>query len=215
MARNRYLSDGEINKRLQKEDNSEVNDDEIDVDDSVQDPSYSPNEDSEDDDEFDIGYNLERMQLEEEEENSAASDDEEKDEPSQVQWSYYNNRTQLFPYIGQGGLNVTLTNNINSQQIYERLVDQDVISLIVRKTNLYAQQCTSSHTTRSSSQTVWKPTNNEEIKKFLGTNYLDGSREEGKDCQLLVNQSFVQERICTQYYVSQSLSRVAEVYPLC
>ena len=71
MARNRYLSDGEINKRLQ-EDNSEANDDKIDVDDSVQDPSYSPNEDSEDDDEFDIGYNLERMQLEEEEENSAA-----------------------------------------------------------------------------------------------------------------------------------------------
>ena len=168
MARNRYLSDGEINKRLQEEDNFEANDDEIDVDDSAQDPSYSLNEDSEDDDEFDIGYNLERMQLEEEEENSAVSDDEENDEPSQVQWSDYNNRTQSFPYIGQGGLNVTLPNNINSQQIYERLVDKDVISLIVRETNLYAQLCTSSHTTRSSSQTVWKPTNDEEIKKFLG-----------------------------------------------
>ena len=82
MARNRYLSDGEINKMLKEEDNSEANDD------SVQDPSYSPNEDSDDDDEFYIGYNLERMHLEEEEENSAASDDEENDEPSQVQWSY-------------------------------------------------------------------------------------------------------------------------------
>ena len=153
MARNRYLNDGEINKMLQ-EDNFEANDDEIDVDDSVQDPCYSPDEDSDNDDEFDIGYNLERMHLEEEEENSAASDDEENDEPSQVQWSDYNNRTQSFPYIGQGGLNVTLPNNINSQQIYERLVDQDVISLIVRETNIYAQQCISSHTTRSSSQTV-------------------------------------------------------------
>ena len=103
MARNRYLSDGEINKMLQEENNSKVNDDEIDVDDSVQDPSYSRNEDSKDDDEFDIGYNLERMQLEEEEENSAASDDEENDEPSQVQWSDYNSITQSFPYIGQGG----------------------------------------------------------------------------------------------------------------
>ena len=46
MAKNRYLSDGEIYKMLQEEDNSEANDDEIDVDDSVQDPSYSPNEDS-------------------------------------------------------------------------------------------------------------------------------------------------------------------------
>ena len=130
MARNSYLSNGEINKMLQKENNSEANDDEIDVDDSVQDPSYSPCENYEDDDEFDIGYNLKRMQLEKEE-NSTASDDEENDDPSQVQWSNYNNRTQSFPYIGQGGINVTLPNNINSQQIYKRLVDQDVISLIV------------------------------------------------------------------------------------
>ena len=35
MARNRYLSDGEFIEMLQ-EDNSEANDDEIDVDDSVQ-----------------------------------------------------------------------------------------------------------------------------------------------------------------------------------
>ena len=103
MARNRYLSDGEINKMLQKEDNSEANDGEIDVDDSVQDPTCSPNEDSDDNDEIDIGYNLERMHLEEQE-NSAAPGDEENNEPSQVQWSDYNNRTQLFPYIGQGGL---------------------------------------------------------------------------------------------------------------
>ena len=79
MTRNRYLSDGEITEMLQ-EDNSEANDDEIDVNDSVQDPSYSPNEDNVDDDEFDLGYNLERMHLEEE--NSAASDDKENDEPS-------------------------------------------------------------------------------------------------------------------------------------
>ena len=115
MTRNRYLSDGEINKMLQEENNSEANDDEIDVDDSVQDLSYSPNEESDDNDEFDIGYNLERMHLEEKEENSAASDNEENDKPSQVQWSDYNNRTQSFPYIGQRGLNVTLPNNINSQ----------------------------------------------------------------------------------------------------
>ena len=73
-----------------------------------------------------------------------------------------------FPILGKGGLNITLPNNINSQQIYEHLVDQDVISLIVGETNLYVQQCTSSHTTHSSSQTVWKPTNDEELKKFLG-----------------------------------------------
>ena len=42
MTRNRYLSDGVINKMLQEEDNSEANDDEIDVDDFVQDSSYSP-----------------------------------------------------------------------------------------------------------------------------------------------------------------------------
>ena len=180
MARNRYLSDGEINKMLQEEDNSKANDDEIDVDDSVQDPSYSPNEDNDNNDAFVIGYNLERMHLEEEEENSAASDDEKNDEPSQVQWSDYNNRTQSFPYIAQGGLNVTLSNNINSQQIYERLVDQDVISLIVRKTNLYVQQCTSTHTTRSSSQTVWKPTNGEKIKKFLGLIIWMGLVKKGK-----------------------------------
>ena len=100
MARNRYLSDGEINKMLQEEDNSEANDDEIDVDDSVQDPSYSPNEDSDDDDEFDIGYNLERMHLEEEEENSAASDDEENDEPSQVKYSVVQWSSQV-KYSGQ------------------------------------------------------------------------------------------------------------------
>ena len=52
-------------------------------------------------------------------------------------------------------------------------------------------------------------------KKVFRTNYLNGSRKEGEDCQLLVNQSFVQERSCTQYYVLPSLSRVAEVYPLC
>ena len=179
MARNRYLSDGEINKMLQEEDNFEANDDEIDVDDSVQDPSYSPNEDSDDDDEFDVGYNLERMHLEEEE-NSAASDDEENDEPSQVQWSDYNNRTQSFRYIGKGGLNVTLPNNINSQQIYKSLVDHDVILLIVRETNLYAQRCTSSHTTHSSSQTVWKPTNDKEIKKFLGLIIWMGLVKKGK-----------------------------------
>ena len=179
MARKRYLSDEKIAEMLQEEDNSEANDDEIDVDDSVQDPSYSPNEDSYDNDEFDIGSNLERMQLKEEE-NSAASDDEENDEPSQVQWSDYNNRTQSFPYIGQGGLNVTLPNDINPQQIYERLVDQDVISLIVQETNLYGQQCTSSRTTHSSSQTVWKPTNDEEIKKFLGLIVWMGFVKKGK-----------------------------------
>ena len=103
MTRNRYLSDGEITEMLQEEDNSKANDNQIDVDDSVQDPSYSPNEDSDDDDEFDLGYNLERMHLEEEEENDAASDDEENDEPSQVKWSDYNNKTQSFPYNGQGG----------------------------------------------------------------------------------------------------------------
>ena len=70
MARNRCLSDCEITKMLQEEDNSEANDDKIDYDDSVQNPSYSPNEDSDDQDEFDIGYNLEKMHLEEE--NSAA-----------------------------------------------------------------------------------------------------------------------------------------------
>ena len=179
MARNRFLSDGEITEMLQ-EDNSEASDNEIDFDDSVQDPSYSPNEDSDDDDEFDVRSNLERMHLEEEEENSAASDAEENDEPSQVQWSDYNNRTQSFPYIGQGGLNVTLPNDINPQQIYERLVDQDVISLIVRETNLYAQQCTSSRTTRSSSPAVWKPTNDEEIKKFLGLIIWMGLVKKGK-----------------------------------
>ena len=157
-----------------------ANDDEIDVDDSVQNPSYSPNENSDDDDEFDIGYNLERIHLEEEEENSAASDDEENDEPSQVQWSDYNNRTKSFSYIGQGGLNVTLPNNINSQQIYKCLVDQDVISLIVQETNLYALQCTSSYTKRSLSQTVWKPINEEEIKKFLGLIIWMGLVKKGK-----------------------------------
>ena len=39
MTRNRYLSDGEITEMLQEADNSEANDDEIDVDDSVQDPN--------------------------------------------------------------------------------------------------------------------------------------------------------------------------------
>ena len=39
MTRNRYLNDGEITEMLQEEDNSETNDDEIDVDDSVQDPN--------------------------------------------------------------------------------------------------------------------------------------------------------------------------------
>ena len=165
---------------LQEEDNSEANNDEIDVDNSVQDPSYSPNEDSDDNDKFDIRYNLERMYLEEEEENSTTSNDEENNEPSQVQWSDYNNRTQSFPYIEQGGLNVTLPNDINPQQIYERLVDQDVISLVVRETNFYAHQSTSSRTTRSSSQTVWKLTNDEEIKKFLGLIIWMGLVKKGK-----------------------------------
>ena len=101
MARKTYLSDGEITEMLQ-EDNSKANDDEIDVDDSVLDLHYSCNEDSDNDDEFDIGSNLERMHQEEKEEN-VASDVVENDEPSQIQWSDYNNKTQLFPYIGDGG----------------------------------------------------------------------------------------------------------------
>ena len=108
MARNRYLSDDEITEMLQEEDNSEANDDEFDLDNSLQDPSYSPNEDSDDDNMVDIGSDLERMHEEEEEENSATSDDEENDDPNQVQWSDYDNRTQSFPSIGQRELNVTL-----------------------------------------------------------------------------------------------------------
>ena len=56
------------------------------------------------------------------------------------------------------------------QQIYERLFDQDVISLIVQEAKL----CSKSNTEHiiayytSSSQTLWKPTNDEKIKKFLG-----------------------------------------------
>ena len=59
MARKKYLS--KITEMLPEEDNSEANDDEIDLDDSVQNPSYSPNEDSDDDDMLDIESDLEKM----------------------------------------------------------------------------------------------------------------------------------------------------------
>ena len=131
-------------------------------DDSDIDPNYSPDEDD-NDEEQDIQDLLADMAIDEEEEEDGINEN-----INRPIWTEFQNRTSNFAYTGNGGLRRTIPADITPAQVFNLLVDDEVITEIVNETNTYALQCISAQPNTRSSTNQWKPTDKEEILKYLG-----------------------------------------------
>ena len=84
------------------------------------------------------------------------------------------------PFIGNSGVNVNLQNNTNVAKIFESFIEDEIIELIVNKTNKYSanyidEKRRSGKMRRKSRDLLWKePTNPREVRVVLGIVILQG-----------------------------------------
>ncbi|XP_043496863.1 piggyBac transposable element-derived protein 1-like [Polistes fuscatus] len=91
-------------------------------------------------------------------EENIENDNEKETKMEYSKWSEFSGRQKIFPFTGTSGINVKLPNTINPYEVFSLFVNEEVINLIVKETNRYAER----------SVHHWKPTNPNEIKKFMG-----------------------------------------------
>lgn len=91
-------------------------------------------------------------------EENIENDNEKETKMEYSKWSEFRGRQKIFPFTGTSGINVKLPNTINPYEVFSLFVNEEVINLIVKETNRYAER----------SVHHWKPTNPNEIKKFMG-----------------------------------------------
>lgn len=88
---------------------------------------------------------------------------------TEVNWTEFSSRQKTFTFTGKSGIQQNISSDISCLDTYLLFVDNDIIDLIVKETNQYAQEILDkTAVTRSSRKKQWVPTTNLEIKKFLG-----------------------------------------------
>ena len=91
---------------------------------------------------------------------------------AQPDWGPVQSSTRSFPFTGEEKLAVlpeTDASGIKPIDIYNLILTEDIVSMIVTETNRYAQQVIDdSQLTRRSRLHAWKDTNNAEIRKYIG-----------------------------------------------
>lgn len=86
----------------------------------------------------------------------------------QSNWNDYHGRHKEFSFTRASGLQIDLDANITPLQTFSKIVDDEVLNLIVTETNRYAHQCLSIRRPSSSRRpNIWKTTDKEEMKKIL------------------------------------------------
>ena len=142
-----------------------------DIDDSDNDPNFSPNKHDED-----LYQVLHQLALNKEQEHEEDFVGESVETQS---WNIWTGKQQRFPYTGQGKLKIDLSSDISPKRIFAKLVDLEVLTLIVNETNRYALQNEASNCRRSSGDQQWKPTDVQEMIKLLGLNISIGLDRRG------------------------------------
>jgi hypothetical protein len=85
------------------------------------------------------------------------------------EWNKFSYRQKDFSFSGTSGLNKQIPENSTPFDIFSLFVDDEILNLLVVETNRYAEQRINGGIYSSNSRIQnWKPTNSEEIKKFLG-----------------------------------------------
>ncbi|XP_029054531.2 piggyBac transposable element-derived protein 4-like [Osmia bicornis bicornis] len=86
-----------------------------------------------------------------------------------IQWKEFTGKQKSFEFTGKSGLLVELPSNITAGETLSLFLNEQVIDLMVKETNRYAENKLD-HNTSSEQARInrWKPTNSEEIKIFLG-----------------------------------------------
>ena len=106
------------------------------------------------------------MQLEIGSSNEEVSDD---DMDSQAWNEIESESDEEFHGLIEEGTSISEDNTINPIDCYRHFITDEIIDLMVRETNRYAQQYLQNHeTSRRSICHQWKPTTNEEMLKFFG-----------------------------------------------
>ena len=165
----RKLTQYEIENLLNESDS------EFDSDDSLADcdwlPENAPGDESSSDDESSesddrILFTALQPQVLDEEEDEA---DEAVQGSGDDCWGDFAGRQQSFPFCGQKGVQRNVSRESSPMDIYQLLINDEVINHIVLETNRYANQTiTSKPPTKNSRLYKWTDTNPEEVKKFLG-----------------------------------------------
>ena len=165
----RKLTQYEIENLLNESDS------EFDSDDSLADcdwlPGNAPGDESSSDDESSesddriLSTALQPQVLDEEEDEA----DEAVQGSGDDCWGDFAGRQQFFPFCGQKGVQRNVSRESSPMDIYQLLINDEVINHIVLETNRYANQTiTSKSPTKNSRLYKWTDTNPEEVKKFLG-----------------------------------------------
>ncbi|KAI5696018.1 hypothetical protein M8J75_007003 [Diaphorina citri] len=127
--------------------------------DSDRDPEWSPDNsegDSSDEEADEEAYNEIFINAIEDEIDNMENQEEEHDDQTPT-WSSYTGRHKEFIFDGPSGIQIEVPENPSPLDMYNLLIGDEIIDLIVLETNRFAEQ----------SQQEFEPTDNEEIKKFL------------------------------------------------
>ncbi|XP_015437540.1 PREDICTED: piggyBac transposable element-derived protein 4-like [Dufourea novaeangliae] len=97
------------------------------------------------------------------------TDDTEENTIQFGEWNEFSGRQKSFSFSETGGLIRQLPGDVHPYDVFALFVDDEIIDLMVSETNRYAEQkLNKSDLPPCSRMHKWKPTNPEEIKKFLG-----------------------------------------------
>lgn len=146
----------------------------FDSDDSVRDPDYNTLTSS---DESSCEENIDEV-IQEDEDDDQWEDDQNDDiaapsnqdeNPTNATWTEYVGRHKQFTFTGRTGIQKNIADDVTPLDVFNLLVDEDILRLIVTETNRFAEQLlVSKRKTKHARHNKWTPTTVDEIKKFLG-----------------------------------------------
>lgn len=187
------LSIAEIQQLLEESDSEE----DFASDDSVGDPDWKDDEIIEDDDD-ELQNVMEEMCEEEADEANLTTDMNTMDAE---QWTEYIGRHKNFPFTGKQGIQKAMIST-SPLNIWEHIVNDEIIDFIVVETNRFAEQTMKKPTSKSARKSVWVSTTNKEIKNFLGLSMWMGLVQLGK-----ISDYWSLSALYKQYLPSKIMSR--------
>lgn len=166
----RYITDSEIARELEMEESdADFSSDDVDFDENWL-PNDDPNSDTDSEPDDLNAVDEEDLESDDEEMQGEAEEMPVTGDPNDfVRWTEFSSRQKTFPFTGRSGFLTDIFSTISCMEAFGLFVDEEVIQLLVHETNRYAeQQLNSVHVTRGSRKKKWVPTNDREMKKFLG-----------------------------------------------
>ncbi|KAG5878432.1 hypothetical protein JTB14_015917 [Gonioctena quinquepunctata] len=114
-----------------------------------------------------ISSDNEEVMENEDDENGTAPDPASKQ--FEFSWYDYSGNHKTFRFTGNEGIQVDLAKNLTPVAAFDQFFSPELIALIVEETNRYAAYIISTtNVTRKSRLNQWYPTNEQEIRKFVG-----------------------------------------------